>query len=88
MTTLLRRLRLERGHSARELAAEVGCTHPVILRIEHGGASPRPRTRAALERALGVPFDVLLLDDTKGAPAPSTAAPTGSVAPTTTKART
>lgn len=66
-TTILRRLRLERGYSSRALAAEVGVTHPVILRLERVGQGCHPRTRAGLVRALGVPFDVLMMPDTTNA---------------------
>ena len=62
MTTALHRLRLARGQSLRQLAADVGCSYETIRRVENGRAvDPRPSTRTALERALGVPFDVLNL---------------------------
>ena len=55
----LYRLRLARGQSLRQLAADVGCSYETIRRLERGQASAFPRTRAALERVLGVPFHVL-----------------------------
>jgi transcriptional regulator with XRE-family HTH domain len=71
MTTALHRLRLARGQSLRQLAADVGCSYETIRRIEHGcSTDARPSTRVALERVLGVPFDVLTapLNTNGGAP--------------------
>lgn len=62
MPTVLRRLRLQRGYSLRELAAEVGVSHVTIHNVEQG-CGCRPRTRVALERVMGVPYDVLTLND-------------------------
>jgi transcriptional regulator with XRE-family HTH domain len=82
MHTILRRLRLQRGLSSRALADLVGCTHPTILAIESGRrTNSHPRTRHALEQALGVPFDVLLLPDTTNAAALTD---DGAAAPATT----
>lgn len=71
MSTLLHRLRLERGYSTRALAAEVGVSGPTIHHIEHGRRpTPHPRTCAALERVMGLPLDVLLMPDTTNAADP------------------
>lgn len=69
--TLLYRLRIERGYSLRDLADEVGvCSYATLSRIERGHTqTPHPRTRAALARVLGVPFDVLTLPDNANAAA-------------------
>lgn len=66
MPTVLRRLRTQRGYSLRDLASEVGVSHVTIRNIEQG-AGCHPRTRVALERVMGVPFDVLRLPDTTNA---------------------
>lgn len=58
-TTALYRLRLSRGQSLRQLAADVGCSYETIRRIENGRAGVYPSTRAALERTFGLPFEVL-----------------------------
>ncbi len=61
MTTALHRLRLARGQSLRQLAGDVGLSYQTLYRIERGeGPRPRPSTRVALERAFGLPFDVLV----------------------------
>ena len=59
MTTALHRLRLTRGQTLRELAAEVGCSYETIRRIENGRTGVHPGTRYALEQTLGLPFEVL-----------------------------
>jgi transcriptional regulator with XRE-family HTH domain len=76
MTTALYRLRLARGQSLRQLAADVGCSYETIRRLERGQASAFPRTRAALERALGVPFHVLTAPLNATGDAPQDAAAT------------
>jgi transcriptional regulator with XRE-family HTH domain len=64
-TTALHRLRLRRGQTLRDLAADVGCSYQTIHRLEHGrAATALPRTRAALERTLGLPFEVLVGPET------------------------
>lgn len=75
MTTALHSLRLARGQSLRQLAADVGCSYETIRRVENGRSiDPRPSTRAALERALGVPFNVLTLPVDASGDAPQDAA--------------
>jgi len=59
MTTALARLRDGRNQSLREMAAEVGVSYETIRRVENGRTSVRPSVRRKLERALGLPFDVL-----------------------------
>jgi transcriptional regulator with XRE-family HTH domain len=59
MSTALYRLRLARGQSLRQLAADAGVSYETIRRVERGDVDVRPSTRVALERAVGVPFDVL-----------------------------
>lgn len=66
MSTILKRLREERGYSARALGLEVGVSHVTILNLENGISRGHPRTRAGVARVLGVPIDVLLLPDTTG----------------------
>lgn len=62
--TLLRRLRLERGMSARDLAARCGVSHPTILAYENGRTRRgRPRNRARLAAVMGLPIDMLLMPD-------------------------
>jgi transcriptional regulator with XRE-family HTH domain len=63
-TTILRRLRLERGLTLRETADLVGTSHVTIYNLERGESNGRPRTRAALARAFDIPADVLLMVDT------------------------
>lgn len=61
MTTALNRLRLARGQSLRQLAADVGCSYETIRRLERGHTTEAfPSTRVALERVLGVPYEVLI----------------------------
>lgn len=60
MSTVLKRLRLERGYSLRALGREVGVSHVTITRLERGISQGHPSTRAALARVMGVPVDVLL----------------------------
>ena len=59
MTTAIRPLRLARGQSLRQLAADVGVSYETIRRIEHGRTGVHPSTRVALERTFGLPFEVL-----------------------------
>jgi transcriptional regulator with XRE-family HTH domain len=60
MSTALHRLRLARGQSLRQLAADVGLSYQTLARIERGEAvCPHPRTRVVLEQAFELPFDVL-----------------------------
>ena len=81
MTTALHRLRYARGQSLRELAAEVGCSYETIRRVENGTTTAVfPRTRVALEHALGVPFEVLIAPINANGDAPKDAA----VSPLTT----
>jgi transcriptional regulator with XRE-family HTH domain len=69
--TVLRRIRQARGLSAVDLSAAVPCSRMTLWRIESGQKRDvRPRIRVGLERALGVPFDVLAAPDTKNAAIP------------------
>lgn len=69
MTTALRSVRLARGQSLRQLAADVGISYETLRRMEDGRTTqPYPSTRVALERALGVPVDVLLTPTNDNAP--------------------
>jgi transcriptional regulator with XRE-family HTH domain len=63
LSTILKRLREERGYSARSLSLEVGVSHVTILNLENGISQGHPRTRAGLTRVLAVPIDVLLMPD-------------------------
>jgi len=64
MTTLLRRMRLARGQSCRQLGEEAGVSHATIHRLETGFTKAgRPSTRARLAAVLGVPIEVLLMPD-------------------------
>lgn len=58
MTTALHRLRMLRGQSLRQLAADVGCSYETVRRLENGGDA-HPSTRRQFEIAFGVPFDLL-----------------------------
>jgi transcriptional regulator with XRE-family HTH domain len=72
MTTALYRLRMSRGLSLRQLAREVGCAHETLRRIEQCRAKePWPRTRVALERYFGLPFDVLAMPTNANGDAPT-----------------
>jgi len=58
--TRLKRLRLERTMTQRELAAKAGITHDAISMIEHGKRQGRPSTVRKLAEALGVePREIL-----------------------------
>jgi transcriptional regulator with XRE-family HTH domain len=60
MTTALHRLRMLRGHSLRQLAADVGCSHETVRRLERGQAvDTHPSTRRKFETTFGIPFDLL-----------------------------
>jgi transcriptional regulator with XRE-family HTH domain len=64
MSTILMRLRVQRGLSQRALGALAGCSGPTIHRLETGAQKgAHPRTRYGLEQALGVPFGVMLLPE-------------------------
>jgi transcriptional regulator with XRE-family HTH domain len=54
--TQLKRARLAHGWTQRDLAAATGgsVSQASIARLEAGRAEPRPSTRAAIARALGV----------------------------------
>ena len=56
----LRRLRLEKGYSLRELAAVVGTSHRMIAYYEIQGGNPPADVVVKLARALGVSADGLL----------------------------
>ncbi|HEY5902550.1 MAG TPA: helix-turn-helix transcriptional regulator [Anaerolineales bacterium] len=59
----VRRYRLERGWSIRELAERAGMTHPPIGKIERGLAkAPDPETLNKLEDALNLPKGTLLIE--------------------------
>ena len=61
MTTVLRRARLGRGLTLRELAAEVGCSHSAIFHMEKGHvARPNPGLALRIEHYFGVPVEVLM----------------------------
>jgi transcriptional regulator with XRE-family HTH domain len=60
MSTILKRLRLERGLSSRALGEQIGTSHVTVTRLERGLSQGHPSTRAALARVMGVPVDVLL----------------------------
>jgi len=68
-TTALYRLRLARGQSLRQLAADVGCSYQTIFRVENGGAV-YPTTRLALVRELDVPWEEIIapLENANDAP--------------------
>lgn len=64
MTTVLKRMRLARGQSCRQLGEEVGVSHATIHRLETGFTrGGRPETRARLAAVLGVPIEVLLMPE-------------------------
>ena len=50
----LRRLRLARGLSLRDLAREIGMAHTGYVAYERGVAAPPPERRPALARVLGI----------------------------------
>lgn len=65
MHARLRRERLARGLTLRELAEEIGgVTHANIAFLERGETrSPRPGLRLRLERYFRLPIEVLLMPD-------------------------
>ena len=65
MHTRLRRERLARGMTLRELAAEIGgVTHANLAFLERGKTrSPRPGLRLRMERYFRLPIEVLLMPD-------------------------
>jgi transcriptional regulator with XRE-family HTH domain len=65
----VRRLRLARGLSQRQLAVPAGVSHSYISRIEHGNREPTLEVLRKLARRLGVPLDYL----ETGAPVPAAA---------------
>lgn len=60
--TTLRRLRLERGKTLRDLARESLVSLPYLSEIERGRKGASSEILAALCRALGVPMVVVLHD--------------------------
>jgi len=67
--TLMRRIRKERGRTLQSLAAECGTTHATIRNYECGLIREgRPSVRAAIEKALGVPIEILLMPEAESAP--------------------
>lgn len=71
-TTVLRRERMARGWTTRELAAAAGISRQQLWKLEFGHVNPdrsQARIRAGLVRALGVPFEILAAPDTKEASA-------------------
>jgi transcriptional regulator with XRE-family HTH domain len=84
MSTILKRLRLERGLSSRALGRKVGVSHVTITRLERGISQGHPSTRAELSRVLGVPIDILLLPDTKNAADPKIDGAKAATSPATT----
>jgi transcriptional regulator with XRE-family HTH domain len=72
MTTHLRRERLARGLTLRELAFVLDCSHSAIFYLEKKGraTTPRPGLRLRLERYFGLPVEVLLAPDNENGPAP------------------
>lgn len=69
----VRRLRLNRGWSQRELAERVGVTRPFISMIEAGKANPTQDKIERIARALNVPVSVLFEEPSQD-PHPATAA--------------
>ncbi|MCW2983501.1 MAG: hypothetical protein JWR63_1071 [Conexibacter sp.] len=70
-TTVLRRARISRGLSTVALTRAAGISRMTLWRLETGRQSGcQPLTRVGLERALGLPFDVLILPDTTNAATP------------------
>lgn len=60
MTTALHRLRMLRGQSLRQLAADVGVSYETVRRLEHGQrVGAHPSTRRKFEVTFGIPFDLL-----------------------------
>lgn len=60
---MLKRKRIERVLSVRELARMAGINHDAILQIERGERQPQPRTIRKLAAALDVAPAVLLLQE-------------------------
>ncbi|HUZ52093.1 MAG TPA: helix-turn-helix domain-containing protein [Streptosporangiaceae bacterium] len=67
----LRAARIEAGKTARQLAAEVGCSPSLISQIERGKAAPSVSTLFAMATALSVSMDSLFpeADASRRAPA-------------------
>jgi len=63
LTRNLRRIRLERGLSAAELARAAGVSKATISSVERGLGNPAVDTVWALAQALGLPFGALFDDD-------------------------
>jgi transcriptional regulator with XRE-family HTH domain len=53
-------IRLQRGLTARQVAAAAKLTAPILSNIERGRVNPNARELAALSRVLGCPPDRLM----------------------------
>lgn len=66
MTRRLKRERLARGMTLRELGEAVQCSHAAISYLEHGQSSePRPGLRARLEQFMKLPIATLMIDESE-----------------------